>query len=440
MNTNFEASSSHQESSEKVENNEVNESLKTQWEVVKDIIREWSWEKIISTIDMDPKTQWIVNKVMDSCINKIETSFNSIWSIQSFQQKIYEKNPELWNFLTIELWINNISCDNFHDCTPDEKMLLLTIEKTLAEDTFFTRYKREEDWSFNIEIFKKKFSNASRSVNEEISDTFNETQSYFSDPKESFKISFWLTDDEADSFIKYLEEVKTNIDATKPQEAGIGTVIAVVATAVVTSLLRMKYIDIKYWDWEKKIKTWLISLWDPETLASIITAKQGFEMVWDLDHSLYEENSDDWWFKRNGKKVVNARQSKELQMTLYGELWVTFDLHWAKFNYNYDSKMIEIELPEPEAIMLYSDPIVNYKNWEVFEMEVFKNDEIELYKELENKALSDAKTRELLISKAHEWAMDIFLKVYWPVLENSWEELKWITVTMWWIRKDKLQN
>ena len=395
------------------------ESQSLQTEITQDLIRSWKGEEVLWSLVTDPETQEVVDKVMNSCIARIESPMMVIDSISSYVWWLVDAHPDLIWMLIFDLKINNLSCDNPEDCTPDEKVLLISLEETLRKKN-----------NMGVDEFRFSFDQNFKKTSEDVTKNFIATQSGLRDPIKSFNTSFGLSENESKKFIKYLKHVEEQSLLNAPAQSwnAVWYLIAIVWTAVVTSLLWHTYNEIRYWNGKPEYKSGPVSLWEPEYLAKLIAASQSFEQTGESYNKQYEVDENDSYYYM--KTLANAFQSKELIMKVSWELWVSFDLDQSRFEYNPATKMIEISLSKPTVWILDSDAEVLFKNGEVFESPKFNNDEIKLKKKLENDAIISAEETNDLLLKAQESTMDIFLNVFWPLLESFDKELVWIKVTI----------
>lgn len=86
-------------------------------------------------VPSDPAIQAVVEKILKKCLDNHPGMQEALVreNMNSFKQNLFASHPELWNFATFEMRINNFSCDNYADLTPMEKIQMITLRKAMYD-------------------------------------------------------------------------------------------------------------------------------------------------------------------------------------------------------------------------------------------------------------------------------------------------------------------
>jgi len=423
-----------------------NQSLEL-WELESNMIREnfyssIEWNTMLREIEVNDKVKEILEKIVWKCLESknilygIDQESLNGKSLEDHFDEISEKHPELRWLLNFDLQLWDIICLNYEDCKPSDKIKLVALMSALDENKVFANSHINEDWSYNSDKIKERYKNEIYWINEDISSIFKLNQyKNFWFVERTLREEYWLSEEEITTFKTYLDEVQAYIDSTKPQEAWMWHAFAFLAWMLVMALWVMVYDKVMNPDWMKEIElneielTWLHSLW------KLVPAVAEFSQTWEAEEKLYDETTDDWWFKQNAKKIANSLQSKKIIMNLRWKVWAEFDISessWARFVYDPRDKMMRVFLNEPTFIIRESNPEILYSNDAVFEMSRFNDTEMDLLKDLEQWAVENDSITKPLAHKANQEVAELLYKMYWPLIGHFNHELIWVEVIIEW--------
>ena len=170
-------------------------------------------------------------------------------------------------------------------------------------------------------------------------------------------------------------------------------VVAVLALALWA--LWMHYID-NLWriDPETAKEVWDVVIEEPEAILWLLTQKFGFTVDGSIEKKLFtesEENTLIEWWKNLIKRGINLFETKELTMEMVWDLALKYDLDWSSLSVNHTTWEVVLKVKKPDIIVVDSKAQITNSNGEVFEMQAFRNAEMELEDNLKKKAIQEAK-------------------------------------------------
>ncbi len=382
----------------------------------------------------DAETRKIIEKIFKKCLENhpgIQEDLKDL-DILSYQKNIYASHPELWNFLTFDMWINSFHGKKYADLMPTEKIQLIAFEKAMKDLLPLPIGLKEKDGSFNINSLRSRYVTKLNGTMNNVISTFKRDQmSNLGDIKKTLTSDYWLSPLEAIKFEKYLQDVKKDAEAHNVTEASIRWYVAAFIAGMAVALLWvMVYQNIFDPSWKTETTINEINLWDPSTLASLITAEQPFQIIWESTEKLYDDTNSVWLGKL-GKDIINSMQSRTVKMSLNWKIWVEYNFNdGAKFTYSEATDLITVELPYPTFTIRESRGEVLDRNSEWFEVSRFNNTEQKLLESLNEKALQEISNQEELIDMSAEQASNIIYAIYGPVLEAHKHAIKWVVINI----------
>ncbi len=393
-------------------------------------------------VPSDPTIHAIVEKILKKCLDNHPGMQEALVreNMNSFKQNLFASHPELWNFATFDMKIHNFSCDNYADLTPMEKIQMITLRKAMYDMIPLPIWLKNKNWSYNIDQLKSRYNSKISSVVSDLLSTFKWDQAAnLLNIKKTLVNDYWVSDADATHFEQYLEEVKKECEKNNVSEASLrGYVFAFIAGILVTVLWVVLYDKITNPRWMAEVKLDEIKLWDPSTLASLVTAEQPFEISGTRTESLYDTTADSSLVGRIAKDIINSAQSRTVTMSLAWKVWVEYNFNdWTTFTYNQSTQLITVELPYPSFVMRETKWKILNRDSELIEISKFDNTEQSLLAELNEKALLEAVNQEKLIDMSAGQAADIIYAIYSPILEAHKHTIKWVVVTIKWDSKGK---
>jgi hypothetical protein len=390
-----------------------------------------------SEILTDPEVKKVCNKIIskwleNSSIDKIFLNQKSLenQNLSAYLDDIVVKYPQLWSFLYVDFWMGDFKNKRYSQLNSEEKVKFLALEKTLhgSLNKLFAPYK-EKNGRIDEIAFRRAYAEQVKGIINTLAIDFKLNQlSNLLDIKKTLKQDYMLSDIEAQKFILYLEEIKKNPKNLTEAWSGTWYLIMLFAGILLWALWMKLYYDIITPDPETIIKTGRVTIWDPRTIAKLMTVEADFSTTGTMRKEQFKVDPNDNWLKNKSKELLNVAQTREIVMELNGKFWVVFDLDNSRFEYDYDTKKIYAYLKNPELTILQSHPKVLSRNSEVFEINAFNNAELELLDSMKNDVLMEASNRDLIYLKAKDNAAKILEAIYWQAFEITQTPFYWVEV------------
>ena len=316
-------------------------------------------------------------------------TLNIWWTIQ----EILNKYPDLVIYVSWDLWLS-LKEKNFSKLSTQQKFNFTSLYQAVNWNGLFD--KKEASSS---DIFNRVKRNIAANT-EKINDKFKyKNLSNFLQLEKTLKEDFWLTVDESKKVKEYLELIKKHPEFVwdmKIIEAGNAwgyIVVAILALALWA--LWMHYID-NLWkiDPETTKNVWDVVIEEPEAILWLLTQKFGFSVDGSIEKKLFtesEENTLIEWWKNLIKRGINLFETKELTLEMVGDLALKYDLEWSSLTVNHTTWECVLKVRKPEIIIIDSRAEIINSNAEVFEMQAFRNAEMELEDNLKKKAIEEAR-------------------------------------------------
>lgn len=381
------------------------------------------YEKIISSIDISetPAIKALNKKILETSLKnnpKLEQKFLSI-DLRDYVDRTLHDHPELWPYLTFDLWLQSLKNKHYSRLSIHDKLKLITLEKTLQDSPRyrFEKNTKNKDWKYDTQWFKQRYRDKFIEVISTLSRDFTRNQrSNFWFIKQTLTNTYWATEEAAEEYIAYLDEVKKQLEAQNPTQLwGRWYVVVAILAAILWAVGHKMYQDFMDPKGIEIISLDRISLWDPETLSKFVSAEQSFSLSAKKRKTQFD---DDSWISR----LANMAQSKEVIISLDGKIAVEYDVsskNWASYYYNPQTQIIEIVLPSPSLALRDSQAKVLNTKRERIQISDFNNLEFELIDNMKEEVLRDDETKTKLIDLSVSSAASLFYEIYAPIIESN---------------------
>lgn len=161
----------------------------------------------------DPDIKKATDKILAKELAGTEPEVLKNKTIGTYIDTIIKKNPELWFFIQTEIGAQTIRNKKYEQLTGSEKLKVLTLTRTInlgnsKLGNILASYKNKQG-KIEIKKFISTYKNIYQQVLEDIGNDFKWAQiGRFGNTKKTLKEKYKLTDNEANKFVRYLEEVK----------------------------------------------------------------------------------------------------------------------------------------------------------------------------------------------------------------------------------------
>lgn len=367
---------------------------------------------ILKSSIISPETKNLVNsateKVMDWCLKNPKLSKYLVnqevfrnKNISVYLDNLVKKNPELWSFIYVDLWLNSARKPKYEQLSSPEKIKLLALDNLLNNkvSTFFSSYTNKAG-TIDVTLFKNSYKEQMKWFVSNLTIDFKLNQlSNLWDITKTLKNDYKLTDKEASVYVSYLENLKNQ--SNNVQEAWLWWYAFVAVLSMIVWAMGMKYYyDFTHPESQTIIQSGRVEIWDPKTIAKLLSVEAPFKTTWTLKKELYKINDDDNAILKALKKSANIPQSHEITMEVDGKYAVEFDLDRSTFEYDYTTKKIYAHLKSPKILITDFNPKIIKKNWEIFEMSTFDWVQTELMNTLKENVVKEGKNRTDILNKA----------------------------------------
>lgn len=143
-----------------------------------------------------------------------------------------------------------------------------------------------------------------------------------------------------------------------------------------------------------------------------MTQEAKFVNTGEIEKKMFSIDEDDNMLVQAGKRIVNAGQSKTVQMEIEGSLALQYDLHsFCKMEVDHSTGIVHLTLPKPRLIVLECQTKVLNKSNERIQLKQFDNLELELQEKLQQDAINDAMNQKGFYEEAQQQTKDQLLKL-----------------------------
>lgn len=348
-------------------------------------------------------------------------TLNVWWTIQ----EILNKYPDLAIYISWDLWLS-LKEQKFSKLSTKQKFNFTALYEAVNWNGLFD--KKEPSSSNIYDRVKRNITSNTEKINNKFK---RKNVSNFLQLEKTLQEDFWLTINESKKVKEYLEIIKKhpefvwNMKVIEAWNTGWYIVVAVLALALWA--LWMHYID-NLWriDPETAKEVWDVVIEEPEAILWLLTQKFGFTVDGSIEKKLFtesEENTLIEWWKNLIKRGINLFETKELTMEMVWDLALKYDLDWSSLSVNHTTWEVVLKVKKPDIIVVDSKAQITNSNGEVFEMQAFRNAEMELEDNLKKKAIQEAKNNPKFYEVAKQQTEHD--------LEELFKEIKpyWIDVT-----------
>lgn len=316
-------------------------------------------------------------------------TLNVWWTIQ----EILNKYPDLAIYISWDLWLS-LKEQKFSKLSTKQKFNFTALYEAVNWNGLFD--KKEPSSSNIYDRVKRNITSNTEKINNKFK---RKNVSNFLQLEKTLQEDFWLTINESKKVKEYLEIIKKhpefvwNMKIIEAWNTWWYIVVAVLALALWA--LWMHYID-NLWriDPETTKEVWDVVIEEPEAILWLLTQKFGFTVGGSIEKKLFtesEENTLIEWWKNLIKRGINLFETKELTMEMVWDLALKYDLDWSSLSVNHTTWEVVLKVKKPDIIVVDSNAQITNSNGEVFEMQAFRNAEMELEDNLKKKAIQEAK-------------------------------------------------
>lgn len=378
------------------ETEELFENTKGELNLLKDNTSDY--EKFESLSKDSTLKNWmekIYNKACDKVFSEERKHFEKLhiwWTLQ----KILKKYPDLLIYITWDLWLS-LTEKNFSKLSTEKKLNFTALYQAVLWNNILDKKNPASS-----DIFNRVKRNLHENT-EKISDNFKRKNvSNFLQLEKTLKEDFWLTANESEKVKEYLELIKKHPELASNGFSVIESwmwswwwMLIWLVTWLLLWALWMHYID-NIWkiNPETTNNVWDVVIEEPEAILWLLTQKFEFHTDGSIKKKLFtesEENTLVEWWKNLIKKGINLFETKELTMEMSWDLALKYDLEWSSLTVNHTTWEVVLRVKKPDIIVVDSNAEITNSNGEVFEMQTFRNAEMELENNLKKRAIETAK-------------------------------------------------
>ena len=383
-----------------------------------------------------PEVTKLIDKVLAKCLDNHRGLQKPLLGkqLEQWQSEIFQKHPELWSFITLELKINNFSCDGYDHATPTEKIKLLALHGAMHDLLPLAPGLKTKSWAFDVAKLRRRYMQKLEEITVDVSSTFQfDQRANAGQTLKTLQEVYGMTTKEATMFKQYLEKVTKEHKLSQPDQGSIyGYLFAFIAGVAVTLCGVMVYDRITNPKGMAENNMWEINLGDPSLLAKLVTAEQPFTVNGTRTESLYD-TTNETGLARIAQDIINSAQSRTVTMSLDGKVVVEYDIdtkNGAVFMYDPKTKFINVQLPHPTFKIRDQKATILARNSELIEIAKFNNTEQNLLDELNEKALQEIGTQQALIYMSMKKASEVIYTMYGPILHHFKQDVIGIQVTV----------
>lgn len=412
-------------------NNEVEEvlegtrsELNILWKKVKD------YEKFQTLSKNVELKQWLTKLYDISCEKVFWEEWKKLESVNVSNDlnDILKKYPDLWLIITwdlkLPLWESK-----FSNLTTQQKYSYSVLYEAIHWKNIL--YKKSPS---SADIF-----NRIKSIDAKHMDKINgnfklKNVSNLLQLEKTLKEDFNLTQKESEKVKEYLELIKKHPEFVNEYQLQLSWiwswwwVLIWLVTWLLLWALWMHYID-NIWkiNPETTKNVWDVVIEEPEAILYLLTQKFEFYVNGSIEKKLFTESEEntliDVW-KNRLKRGINLFETKELTMEMVWDLALKYDLDWSSLSVNHTTWEVVLRVKRPDIIVIDSKAEVTNSNGEVFEMQAFRNAEMELENNLKSKAIQEAKNNPRFYEMAKQqteqdlWELFREIQPYWIKVTN----------------------
>ena len=418
---------------------EIFESTKNELNVL------WKWvrkdyEKFQTLSKNLDLKKWL-NKLFDiNCEKVFWEDWKKFESINVWNQlnDILEKYPDLWLKVVwdfkLPLWESK-----FSNLTTEQKLnYSILYEAVYWKNPFYKKEPTSGDILNRIKSINLKYT-------DKINKNFrNINISNFLQVEKTLKEDFKLTPNEAWKVKEYLETIKKHPeflwDMVIMESWMPWWYIIVAVLWIALWALWMHYID-NIWkiNPETTKDIWETVIEEPEAILYLLTQKFKFSTSGSIKKKMFTESDDpdsliEIW-KNFLKRWINLFETKELTMEMVGDLALKYDLDGSSLSVNHSTGEVILKIKKPDIVVIDSNAEVINSNGEVFELQAFRNAEMELENSLKQKAIKEAKNNPCFYDVAKQQTeadlQELFkeIKPYWVnITKVKVQYIDWLTI------------
>lgn len=382
----------------------------------------------------DPDVKKAVNKILQKSLVGTEPEVLKNKTIGTYINTIIKKNPELWFFVQTKMWVQKMMNKRYEQLTGDQKIMILTLTKTINTGNtplwkLFLPYKNDKG-KIDIKKFTNTYQNIYKNVLEDLWSDFKWAQILnLGNTKKTLKEKYKLTDNEANKFIKYLEELKKQPDAK--QHAGAWPYIFFLAIGVVLWALGMyAYKKFTTPETQSVINTGRVNIGTPELISKLASVEVPYSTTWEIKKEQFKINSDDNQLVKRLKKTGNLAQNQEILMEVNGKYQVQFDLKNSTCERDYDTHKVYVHLKSPKIVITDFQPKILKRNGELFEVKALDSTQVELMENLKQEVTRQAQQKGDILQKAQQQMAKILWTIYGDGVVKWWGIYEGIEVTV----------
>lgn len=382
----------------------------------------------LDTLREDPLIKSATEKIATKCLENNET--NKLFSKEIFKQykvadfinRVEKTNPELWFFLSAELWMFDIKDKTYNQLTADEKLKLVAIYDTLAPNKvyeFFMWSYRNSAKKIDVTKFKQRYANQLNVIIDSFTIDFKLAQlSYGLDTKKMLEREYHFTEQESAKYMNYLEEIKQHPDHVVTQEAkmdpGVWILIWIAIGLILWYLGKSRYDNFMKGATSEVIHTGQIKINNPKDIAELLTQTAEFQTAWSDRREQFKVDTNQTFLGQKSREFLNIFQNNQIDMELNGRYAVSFNLDSANatFYYDFDKNKVIAHLKKPTIVIVESNPKVLKNNREFVHIKARDNAELELLKSLEKDVVEKASENNEVCKRAEENSERILWRLY----------------------------
>lgn len=400
----------------------------------KEVQKQSEYKEIWPILANDPDIKKATDKILAKELTGTEPEVLKNKTIGTYINTIIKKNPELWFFMQKEIGAQNITNKKYEQLTGSEKLKVLTLTKTInlgnsTLNNLIAPYKNKQG-KIDIKKFTSAYKNIYQHTLEDIGNDFKWAQiGRFGNTKKTLKEKYKLTDNEANKFVRYLEEVKKQPNSTQEAWAWAYIFFTLVGVALWAAGM-YAYHKITTPETQSVINTGRVNIWSPEIIAKLATIEVPYSTTWEIKKEQFKINNDDIQLIKWLKKTGNLAQNQEIIMEVSGKYQIQFDFHTSTFERDNATKKVYVHLKSPKIVITDFQPKILKKNGEVFEVRALDNTQLELMNNLKQEVMRQAQEKTDILQLSQQQMTRILGAIYGDAIINGWGVYHGIEVTV----------
>ena len=421
------------------ENEEVFWDIKNELEKTKDQVK---FENLSKDSLLKSWLEKVFYRWIDDEIRSFEKSHEGVFNnVDKYTADIIKDHPDLAFFV---IWELNLPirtekgwAKRFVDLSLKQKLNFMALAGVVWEYTW--------DWFKNaatsdiMDKYQKRMNKFVEKGTQDLNTEMYEHKNivWLTNLKKILKQRYWLTDEECKMVEKYIKTIEEHPEYVWMERenntinAWRGRLVWM-AIGVVLWAYWMYRFDRRWRISPETINTvWETVIEEPEAILQLLTEKWSFTTSGSIKKQLFTESKDpnsiiESW-KNLIKRGINLFETKELMMKMHWDLGLKYDLIWSSLIVNHETWEVILRVKKPEVVIIDSRAEVTNSNAEVFEMEAFRNAEMELESNLKKQAIDKVKDNPLFYDLAREQT-EKDLKELFVELQPYWVEVKNVTI------------